>query len=194
MVALPQQNWTPEAYLAFERASEEKHEYLAGEIFLMTGASRRHNLITGNVMTTLNAQLKGRNCEVYASDMRVWIPALDSYTYPDIAIVCGLARFEDDQVDTLLNPTVVVEVLSPTTEVYDRGRKFHAYRTLPSLREYLLISQDRGRIERYLRQDDGLWLFSDTTLAEAVLELPSVGCTLAMADVYDKVTFEDDPA
>jgi Uma2 family endonuclease len=190
MAALPNRRWTAEEYLAFERTSEEKHEYLAGEVYLMTGASRNHNLITANLITTLSVQLRGRQCEVYASDMRV--SAADSYTYPDVTVVCGQPKFEDDEVDTLLNPIVIIEVLSPSTENYDRGKKFQHYRALSSLQEYLLVSQDTPRIEYYTRHTGDQWLFSDVTGLDSQLELPSINCAMKLADVYDKVAFDED--
>lgn len=189
MSALEKTLWMVEDYLAFERDSQEKHEFVDGEVYLMTGASRQHNLIVANVLAALHQQLRARPCEVYASDMRVRVQRYN-FVYPDVVVVCGEPRFGDEVADTLLNPTVVIEVLSPSTELYDRGRKFHNYRTLDSLQEYLLIAQDAYRIERFLRRADGQWLFTDVTALDAVLELPSIECKLAVADVYDKVEFE----
>ncbi len=190
MAALPDKHWTPKEYLAFERASEEKHEYLVGEVYLMTGASREHNLIVVNLAGILGNQLKSRDCEAYVNDMRVRISAPRSYTYPDGIVICGQPEFEDNQFDTLLNPTVIIEVLSPSTEIYDRGKKFQLYRTLDSLQEYILITQDSPRIEHYARQQSGQWLLSEVTDLQAQLTLPAVGCKLILADVYNKVTFE----
>ena len=187
MTALPHQYHTPASYLEFERASEEKHEFLAGEIFAMAGASERHNLIMGNTLASLHGQLRGRDCRVYPSDMRVKIAATGLYTYPDISVVCGGSEFEDDQRDTLLNPAVIIEVLSPTTEAYDRGKKFQHYRTLASLQEYLLIAQDVPRIEHYVRQPDNQWLLSDLGGGSGAVHLPSIGCALALVDVYEGV-------
>jgi Uma2 family endonuclease len=190
MSAVPQQVWTPESYLAFERESDTRHEYLAGEIFAMTGASENHNLITGNTLASLHTQLRRTPCRIYPSDMRLKVPAAGLYTYPDVTVVCGEPQFDEDEVpDTLLNPTVLIEVLSPSTENYDRGKKFQHYRTLESLQEYLLISQESARIEHYVRQGEQ-WLFSDAYRLEDVVKLPSIDCILALADVYEKVTFE----
>lgn len=190
MVAHPNSNFiTPEDYLKFERLSQEKHEYFNGEIFAMTGASEKHNLIAMSTSASLYAQLRKSPCKVYPSDMRVKIPR--SYTYPDVSVVCDTPKFEDKEFDTLLNPTVIIEVLSPSTEAYDRGGKFQSYRTLSSLQEYLLISQDSVRIEHYVRRDHE-WVFSDTTSLESVVMLPSINCSLALSDVYEKVTFEDE--
>jgi len=191
MSALTNKKWTVEDYLAFERASEEKHEYLAGDIYLMTGASRKHNLIGVNLARILGTQLLGRSCEAYINDMRVRVSA-KNYTYPDFKVVCSTPEFEDAEVDTLLNPTLIIEVLSPSTEQYDRSKKFQNYRTLDSLQEYILISQDAPRIERYLRQENGQWLFSDAALLESTVEITSIGCSLPLSDVYDKVKFEQE--
>ncbi len=177
----------PEEYLAIERAADFKSEYVDGEMFAMSGASRQHNLIVTNLVAELRQQLKGRPCEVYPTDMRVWIPAAAKYTYPDVTVVCGEPRFEDDEFDTLLNPTLIVEVLSPGTESYDRGKKFEHYRSIESLEEYLLVAQDERRVEQFLRQADGRWLFADTAGSEGVVATPSIQCRLALAEIYDKV-------
>lgn len=190
-MALPEKFMTPEAYLEFERASEIKHEYFGGEVFAMTGASRNHNRIVINTLASLHGQLRKRPCEVYPSDMRVKTHSTVLYTYPDISVVCGEPQFEDAILDTLLNPTLIIEVLSPSTERYDRGKKFQHYRTLVSLQEYVLIPQDSYRIERYLRQPTDEWLFTDITEIASTLELPSIECQLVLAEVYEKVTFED---
>jgi Uma2 family endonuclease len=181
---------TPQEYLRFERASEIKHEFYNGEVFAMTGASRNHNLISHAVGRHLGNQLAGRACDVYQSDMRVFIPATGLYTYPDVTVVCGTAQFEDKEFDTLLNPTVIIEVLSPSTEKYDRGKKFEHYRSIPSLREYVLIAQDEARIQRFSLQND-FWVFDEAAALDATLTLTSIECTLALSDVYEKVTFED---
>jgi Uma2 family endonuclease len=190
MSALPQDKhfMSPEEYLAFERESEEKHEYLDGEIFAMTGASERHILIVGSTHFSLYGQLDKRPCKVYMSDMRVRVKGTSFYTYPDISLVCGDAEFEDDDIDTLLNPMVIIEVLSPSTESYNRGKKFQRYRELESLQEYVLIAQDSRRIEHFLRQGEK-WILTDARGADAVVTLPSIECTLALGDVYAKVAF-----
>ncbi|MCB9456599.1 MAG: Uma2 family endonuclease [Anaerolineaceae bacterium] len=191
MSALPEIPWTGKDYLAFERESDEKHEFVDGVVYAMTGASERHNLVTGSAYASLYSQLRKRPCRVYPSDMRVKVAQTGIYTYPDISIVCEPPRFEDDRQDTLLNPVVLIEVLSPSTENYDRGKKFQHYRTLESLQEYLLIAQDSPHIEHYRRQADNQWLLTDVAQADAVIELPSIACTLALADVYEKVDFEE---
>ena len=177
---------TIEEYLALERQSETRNEYLNGEMFARTGASRRHNRIALNVATTLDRQLAGRGCEVFVSDMRVQVSADPHFTYPDV-VVCGEPRFTDGEVDTLLNPTLIVEVLSTSTERYDRGAKFESYRALPSLAEYVLIAQDRVHVEHFLRQRSGAWLLTETDVREDRVELPSIGCALALSDVYERV-------
>ena len=191
MSSLPQKRWTPEEYLAFERKSDEKHEFIDGRIYLMTGASREHNLIVFNLALFLGNQLRDRACEAYANDMRVRVKGQD-YTYPDVVIVCDPPEFEDDHVDTLRNPTLIIEVLSPSTEQYDRGKKFEDYRALHSLQEYILVAQDRPHVERYVRQDRGTWLFSEVDGLEASLELASIQCALTLADIYEKVVFDDE--
>jgi Uma2 family endonuclease len=189
MVAIQKQRWTRESYLAFDRASDEKHEFIDGNVCAMTGASENHNLINVNITIALGIQFRGRPCKLYANDMRVRLPS-HNYVYPDIAVVCGEAQLEDEHLDTLLNPTVIIEVLSPSTESYDRGKKFEHYRALESLQEYLLVSQEQAHIERYIRQEDG-WLLTEAKGMEASIELSSIGCTLTLADVYDKVTFNE---
>jgi Uma2 family endonuclease len=182
---------TPEEYLAFERASEEKHEYFAGEIFAMTGASTNHNRIVGSTYAALYAQLREHPCDILANDMRVKVPVTGLYTYPDISILCEEPQFEDSEVDTLLNPAVIVEVLSPSTEAYDRGKKFQHYRTIPSFQEYVLISQDNVRVEHYRRQENDKWEMADAHTLDAAITLPSVGCTLRLSDIYEKAQFDN---
>jgi len=178
---------TPEEYLALERQAEYKSEYFNGEIFAMTGASRRHNLVAGNVFASLHGQLRKRPCEIYPSDMRVKVSPTGLYTYPDVVIVCGEPIFDDKQKDTLLNPTVLVEVLSKSTASYDRGEKFEHYRKLDSLAEYLVIAQNKYHVEHYTRQPDNRWLLSETDDMQKTNHLSSIECDLALADIYDKV-------
>lgn len=187
MASQPKTFLTPEEYLTLERKAEYKSEYVNGEVYAMVGASRRYNLISTNIIASLAQQLKKRPCEVYPSDMRVRVPATNLYTYPDVIVVCGEAKFEDEHVDTLLNPTVLVEVLSPSTASYDRTRKFGYYRTIESLAEYLLVAQDEYKVEQYARQPDNRWLLSDISSLEGVVNLDSIQCVLSLADIYDKV-------
>lgn len=182
--------YTPQQYLALERGGQQKNEYLKGEIFAMGGASERHNIIVGNVLASLHGQLRGRPCKVYASDMRVKIDATGLYTYPDVVALCDEARFDDEQRDTLLNPDVIIEVLSKSTEGYDRGEKFAHYRRVDTLKEYVLISQERCRVEWYVRQPDNQWLMSEVYQIQESLQLPSINCTLQVTDIYDKIEFE----
>jgi Uma2 family endonuclease len=187
MSSQPTTYLTPEEYLAIERKAEFKSEYVNGEIVAMTGVSREHNLIGFNLTREISLQLKGRPCEGYSNDMRVRVPSTQLYTYPDL-VVCGEPQFEDDHLDTLLNPTLIIEVLSESTEGYDRGKKFGFYRTIPSLAEYLLVAQDERRIEQYAKQQDGRWLLSEYRSTEDVAELASIQCRLALKEVYDKVS------
>lgn len=180
---------TPEEYLAIERQAEVRSEYLDGEMFAMTGGSLRHNLIVSNLIRELSLQLKNRPCQVYPSDLRVHVPATGLYTYPDAIVVCGEPRLEDRGFDTLLNPILIAEVLSPATEAYDRGKKFEHYRTIESLAEYLLIAQDEPRVEQYLRQDGNRWLLTAMAGLDGSVALPSIQCELSLAEVYDKVSF-----
>lgn len=175
---------TPSEYLAIERKAETRSEYIGGRAFLMSGASRRHNLIAGNLYREIGQQLRGRACEAYVADMRVKVDPTGMYTYPDIAAVCGEPQFEDSHIDTLLNPGVIIEVLSESTEAYDRGEKFAHYRRLGSLREYVLVAQDRIRIEHY-RRDGDRWIFSE---AGDTLDLPAIDCHIDVAAIYEKVT------
>lgn len=183
---------TPDEYLAAERKAETKSEYYDGEAFLMTGASRGHNLIVTNLVRELSSQLRGKPCEVYPNDMRVHIPATGLYTYPDVIVVCGKPQLkEDGHLDTLLNPTLIVEALSPSTASYDRGQKFEHYRSLDSFQEYLLVEQHECKLARYTRQPDDSWVLKDFRGEGTRVELTSVGCVLTLADVYDKVTFPE---
>ena len=183
------QKISEEEYLAGEHQSEIKHEYVRGEVFAMAGAKRGHNLICTNIVRKYGNTIVGKGCEIYQSDMRVQVKSSGSYRYPDIVIVCGEPQFTDDELDTLMNPTILIEVLSPTSANRDRGEKLAEYRQLESLQEYLLISQDTPHIEHLLRQKDNTWLLSDTIGLDASLNLASIGCTLAMAEVYERVSF-----
>lgn len=178
---------TPQEYLAFERQANTKNEYYGGEVFALAGASKNHSAIVPNIAYLLVGQLKGRPCTVYSSDMRVKVSATGLYTYPDVAVVCGQPRFDDEQEDTLLNPTVIVAVLSKSTEAYDRGDKFAHYRALESLTDYLLVAQDFPNIEHYTREADGSWRFSESRGLDQVTVIDSIHCHLGLSDVYDKV-------
>ncbi|MDE0012293.1 MAG: Uma2 family endonuclease [Candidatus Poribacteria bacterium] len=177
---------TPGEYLASERKATLKSEYINGEILAMSGASNAHNLITLDIGTELNIQLRGRECLVYTNDMRVRTSPMGSYFYPDVVVVCGNPHFEDNVFDTLLNPILVVEVLSPSTEAYDKGEKFRHYQELTSLQEYVLVSQDRVRVEQY-RLLKTQWVQTEFRSPEDVLSLASIGCELPLQDIYRRV-------
>ena len=183
---LTQTHYTAEEYLTLERNASCKSEFHDGQIYAMTSSNRNHNLINGNIVAELSLQLKKRPCEAYGSDMRVKAAEARSYHYPDIVVVCGTPQFEDAYVDTLLNPTLLIEVLSPSTEAYDRGGKFAHYRKIPTLREYLLVTQDQPSIERYVRQGD-VWILTEAVGLEASVPLESIDCALSLREVYDKV-------
>ena len=186
----PKPRLTPEDYLALERSADFKSEYFDGEIFAMTGASEPHNTIVANTLSEIRQQLKKRPCKVYANDMRVKVDPTGLYTYPDVVVVCGKARLEDAHLDTLLNPTLIVEVLSDSTEAYDRGRKFEHYRKLESLTEYVLIAQHQPHVESYRRQPDHHWLLTECSGLDGALRLESIDCELALAEIYDKVELQ----
>jgi len=183
---------TSEEYLAFEEASTERHEYFRGRIFALSGASDEHDAIVINVSGNLYTQLRRRPCRVFSSDVKIKAERMALYTYPDATVVCGKPIFEDAARTVLLNPTVIFEVLSPSTEKYDRGKKFQYYRSIPSLQEYVLVACDMRHIEHYIRQDNGTWQFSSASAESPTLTLPSIGCVLELDDVYEKVEFPDD--
>lgn len=179
---------TPAEYLVLERKATTKSEYLNGRVYAMVGASREHNLIAVNMASELHGQLRERPCETYINDMRVKIAPAGLYTYPDVVVVCEKPRFEDADLDTLLNPTVLIEVLSPSTEAYDRGEKFAHYRQLESLREYLLVAQNRVCVERYFRQG-AQWLLTEFSALDDEIDLVSISCQLSLRAIYAKVEF-----
>lgn len=178
---------TEQEYLQQERQSQTKSEYLSGQIFALAGASRTHNRITFNIGGLLYNALRGRPCEAYMNDMRVRVAEVNAYFYPDVVVVRGQPQFLDEQQDTLLNPTLVVEVLSPSTESFDRGEKSFHYRRIPSLKEYLLVAQDHVHIERYVRQPDGQWVLTDYTQSDRAVPLESLGVELPIAQVYEGI-------
>ncbi len=190
-----QTHLTPEEYIAFERkwipdTETVRNEYIEGKLISMSGASFAHNIITINISTALHVQLKGSGCETFANEMRVSSPQTSSYFYPDVGVVCDEPRFEDDVFDILLNPIVIIEVLSPSTEAYDRGEKFPHYRRIESLKEYILISQDKVNVERYLRNTDE-WIFYDYQELDLQLPLTSIQCEVPLQEIYDRVIFPD---
>ncbi len=179
---------TPEQYLALERQATHKSEYINGHVVAMAGASRAHNLIAGNIYREVSSQLKGKPCEAYISDMRVKVAATHLYTYPDIVAVCGDIEFDDKHGDTLLNPMVIIEVLSASTEAYDRGDKFAHYRRLTALQDYLLVSQKKACVEHYFRQGRQ-WILSEYNRLDDEVALASIACKLVVRDIYDKIEF-----
>jgi Uma2 family endonuclease len=191
MTTHPDIRITPEEYLRIERAAEWKSEYIDGEMFAMSGASRRHVLITGNLTRILGNHLLDGPCTVYPIDLRVATDPNRHFTYPDVVVLCDPPQFVDDQPDTILNPKVIVEVLSDSTEKYDRGAKAERYRSVPTLSEYLLVSQEHVHIELYTRQSDGGWSLHEWSDAAAEIELVSLGCRLRVAEVYAKVDFSE---
>jgi Uma2 family endonuclease len=193
MAAQPQPRLTPQQYLELERAAETRHEYYNGRMYAMAGGSLRHALITLNLAGELRAALKKRPCLVMSGDLRTRVAEDGLYTYPDVVVVCGEPQFADNRGDTVLNPMLLIEVLSPGTEGYDRGFKSAQYRTLESLQEYVLVSQTEARAEVYSRQTGNHWLLTEAVGLEAVCELTSVKCQIPLAEVYDKVSFEEPP-
>lgn len=190
MSSLAQEYYSPAQYLNLERSSENKNEYINGHVYAMTGASREHNLIAGNVFGELRSQLKDRPCEVFTADMRVKVSSTGMYTYPDVTGACG-PRFEDEQVDTLVNPAFIVEVLSPSTEAYDRGEKFAHYRRLETLQEYVLVAQDKVRVEHFARYGTTgeQWVLTEISDLERTLHLASIGCDIALREIYSRIEF-----
>lgn len=190
MSAIPQRRYTLEEYFELDKNSEERYEYCSGEVICMSGGSIEHSVITVNIAGTLRERLKGRPCRVLSSDVRLKVPKAFPYRYPDVVVVCGQPITEEIQGQVMLaNPLLIVEVLSPSTEAYDRGRKFSAYQSIASFQEYLLVAQDRPHITRYLRQSDGQWLRSEVEGLAGAVELASLELTLPLSEVYLLVDF-----
>jgi len=183
---LPKTFITPEEYLEIERKAEFRSEYYRGEMFAMAGGTEAHTLLVMNTSTVL-VRLRGGPCRVYSHDMRVQVSATGLYTYPDLVAGCAERKFLDERRDTLLNPVLIIEVLSNSTEAYDRGQKFAQYRTLESLQEYVLIAQDRVEVEVYRRQAGGQWLLITANRPEDSITLESVSCSLVLSDIYADV-------
>ncbi len=179
---------TPSEYLEFERKSEFRNEYIDGHVLPMSGGSWRHGLIVGNLLGEVHSQMRGKACVVYPIGLRVKV-GLGSYTYSDVVALCGKPELEDEHCDTLLNRSVVIEVLSDSTEAYDRGEKFAHYRRLDSLREYVLVSQNKIRVEHYRRNADA-WILSEVGGPDAVLHLESIDCHVPVSTIYEKVEFD----
>lgn len=192
MTANPKPYLTEDEYLVFERASQTKHEYYDGVIYAMTGGKEPHNLIAGNAHASLHAQLRRKPCRVYQSDMRVKIVQTGLNTYPDVLVICGQPQFTDAVHDAVINPIVIIEVLSASTERYDRGMKFQNYQTIATLQDYILISQDQHRVEHFSRQENNRWLLQLALGIDAQINIQSIDCILTLADVYEKVELEPD--
>lgn len=187
---------TPEEYLAFERQSDDRHEWLDGVIRAMAGESPEHSLICSNVIITLGGQLKGRPCAVFSPNMKVYSRlATDAkmkglFSYTDTLVVCGAPLFHDEHGDVLINPKIIVEVLSDSTENYDRDEKFERYRQNASFTDYVLIAQRRPKIEHFARQETGHWVYQCETTLEGRIYLASIDCHLSLAEVYDRIKFK----
>jgi len=191
MATQPKPRLSPEEYLIRERLAETKSEYYQGEVFAMAGASENHNLIVANVVSCLVSGLRHRDCRVYPSDMRLLISSTGLYTYADVMVVCGKSVLAETQGDVLTNPLLIIEVLSESTKDYDRGGKFHQYMRIPSLQEYLTVSQTETLIDQSIRQDDNSWLIREITPASGHVPLRSLGIELDFSDVYDKIEFNN---
>lgn len=189
MSTLPQRTYSPQEYLEIDRAADTRNEYFRGEIFAMSGGSSRHSLIAANILGELRSALRDKPCTVFTGDLRIGVSASGLYTYPDVSVACGELQFDDKRRDTLLNPVVLVEVLSETTEAYDRGKKFQHYQKLTSLREYLVVGQDAPIVELFSRNDDGTWKLTTINELGGSLIIPAIGVTLPLSEVYAKVEF-----
>ena len=195
MSALPKPIYSADEYLALEEKAEYRSQFYFGEIFAMNGefsamagSSRRHNLVEGNAYAYLHSQLRNRDCEIYQNDMRVKVGE-NFYTYPDVVVVCGEPQIEKKRGENLLNPVVLIEVLSPSTEKFDRGEKAQLYRSMPSLKEYVLISQDKPYIEHFIRQENGEWIFTEISEMSDNLKFPAIECEVSLSEIYAKVDF-----
>jgi Uma2 family endonuclease len=179
--------FTTEQYLDLERHTETRHEFLDGTVYAMSGASRAHSAICFNLAGLTHRQLNGTPCRGFSSDMKVRSGDARLYAYPDLTIVCGEPLVDDDHGDVLTNPSVIFEVLSRSTEAYDRGEKFERYKTIETLTDYVLVSQDQPRLEHFSRQPDGTWALAEVSGRDASLKLVSINCRVAVAEVYDRV-------
>ena len=185
---------SPEEYLEIERKAEDKSEYYKGEMFAMSGVSRRHDRIVVPLTILIGQHLKGKRCETFSANMRVLATPSGLYTYPDLSVACDEPQFADAHVDTLTNPTLLVEVLSPSTENYDRGKKAKLYRAIPSLQELLFIAQDSYEVELYRRQPDGTWSLIEARGLESAIALTSIGYTLSLRELYERVLGDSENA
>jgi Uma2 family endonuclease len=189
MSAVPKKSYTLDEYLALERVAPYKSEYYHGQIFAMSGGSPRHNTISGNTFAGLRGRLRGTPCRPYNSDQRIRIPANGLSTYPDVSVVCGELQLDTQDRDAIVNPRVILEVISQSTERYDRGKKFDLYRQLDALREYILISQEEPQVECFARRDDGNWLLTVFKRVETELRFTTLDCVLPLSEIYEDVEF-----
>lgn len=192
MASHPKHIFTPDEYLELERKAEFKSEYLNGQIYAMAGASPAHSAITFNLSVEVGTQLKGKPCQGHSSDMKIRTSYKGLYSYPDLSIVCDEPLFHDEKGDVLINPKVIFEILSPSTEAFDRGAKFLRYQTIDTLTDYILIAQDEARVEHFIRQSDGGWLLYIIRGLESKLSIPSIDCTISLAGLYDKIKFSEE--
>ena len=182
---------TPQQYLAQERSAEFKSEYFNGELYAMAGASREHNQISSNIVASLGVQLLEKPCSVYANDMKVWIDNANKYTYPDVLVACEPQHFADEHTDVLLNPKIIIEILSDSTESYDRGLKFFHYQQIDSLCGYLLVSQKFCQVEMFQRQTDSLWTYSEFHKMTDEVRINAINCKLSLNEIYRKVKLKE---
>lgn len=181
---------TTDEYLRLERSAKTKSEYFNGEMFAMAGVTRNHQVICDNILVSIKSQLKSKPCIAFGSDLRIKTNKSGLYTYPDISALCGEEKFDDAQKDTLINPQLIIEVLSETTEAYDRGKKFALYRQIESLKEYVLVSQSNKKIEKFEKNETGFWTLSETNSDTDLLYLSAIGCELSVEEVYARIEFE----
>lgn len=187
----PKRRLSPEEYLEIERQADLKSEFFDGEMFAFAGASYKHNIIIINLILHLGPEVRKRQCHIHSNDMRIKVNATGLYTYPDVFIVCNKPQFEDEHEDTILNPIVIIEVLSPATENYDRGSKFAHYRTISSLSNYILVAQDKIHVEHYARQSDLSWLLTEYHSFDNKFKIEAIGCELSVAKIYENLDIEE---
>jgi Uma2 family endonuclease len=192
MSAVPVTRFTLAEYLAREEAAASKSEFYGGQVFAMAGGTAQHGEIAVNIVGGLLVRLRGTPCRPYNSDVQVYIPANGLVTYPDAYVVCGGKEFDSQAPNAIINPSVIFEVLSKSTENYDRSQKFQLYSQLDSFREYVLVAQDKPRVERFVRRNDGSWILTNFVGLDAVVELTTLGCSLSLAEIYEGVTFRPD--
>lgn len=188
--ALKYNKISPGEYLEMERDASEKHEYYRGEIFAMSGASVNHNRISINTVTDIKNKLKGKDCEPFGSDLRIHIPKNSLFTYPDISIICGKLELLDDKFDTATNPSVIIELLSPSTRNYDMGEKFTLYRDIDSLKEYILIDTEKVFVQKHIRNADNSWQLTDYKSLDNAFTIDTVQISLSLKDIYESISFE----